>query len=381
MTISKAFWKIVLKNIGTIVMYSVILIMFGTASVSSSQDAGQFEATKPTIAIYNHDKDGDIAHSFVKYLDQNAELKTDYSKDKIKDGLFYAEIVMAIDIPENFSRDFAGGKNPAIHTQSSAGYNAQLAKVMVERYWTTAQSYADAGMSTENIIAKIDPVLKSNIEVERQSKADTGKYAKASSYFNFANYAILACVITIICLIISSFNRRELRRRNLVSSTPVTKMNRVLLANSCIYSFSIWALYIAVGFFTVGKDSLMSMNGLLYMGNSFIFCVCATTIAYLISQLVRGSNAINAVMNIVALGSSFLCGCFVPAEFLPDSVLTFAHVLPSFYYVDANNKISRLENTDFETIRPVLINMAIVLGFSILFVIVANIISKRKQKE
>ena len=30
MTVSKAFWKIVLKNIGTIVMYSVILIMFGT---------------------------------------------------------------------------------------------------------------------------------------------------------------------------------------------------------------------------------------------------------------------------------------------------------------------------------------------------------------
>ena len=381
MTISKAFWKIVLKNIGTIVMYSVILIMFGTASVSSSQDAGQFEATKPTIAIYNHDEDGDITHSFVEYLDQNAELKTDYSKDKIKDGLFYAEIVMAIDIPENFSRDFADGKKPAIRTQSSAGYNAELAKVMVERYWTTAQSYADAGMSTENIIAKIDPVLKNSIEVERQSKANTSKYAKAASYFNFANYAILACVITIICLIISSFNRRELRRRNLVSSTPVTKMNRVLLANSCIYSFLIWALYIAVGFFTVGKDSLMSMNGLLYMGNSFVFCVCATTIAYLISQLVRGSNAINAVMNIVALGSSFLCGCFVPAEFLPDSVLTFAHVLPSFYYVDANNKISRLENTDFETIRLVLINMAIVLGFSILFVIIANIISKRKQKE
>jgi ABC-2 type transport system permease protein len=362
-------------------MYSVILIMFGTASVSSSQDAGQFEATKPTIAIYNHDEDGDITHSFVEYLNQNAELKTDYSKDKIKDGLFYAEIVMAIDIPEDFSRDFADGKNPAIHTQSSAGYNAELAKVMVERYWTTAQSYADAGMSTKNIIAKIDPVLKSSIEVERQSKADTSKYTKAARYFSFANYAILACVITIICLIISSFNRRELRRRNLVSSTPVTKMNRVLLANSCIYSFSIWTLYIAVGFFTVGKDSLISMNGLLYMGNSFIFCVCATTIAYLISQLVRGSNAINAVMNIVALGSSFLCGCFVPAEFLPDSVLTFAHVLPSFYYVDANNKILRLENTDFETIRPVLVNIAIVLGFSVLFVVVANIVSKRKQKE
>ena len=381
MTVSKAFWKIVLKNIGTIVMYSVILIMFGTVSASSNQDTGQFEAAKPTVAVYNHDENGDIARNFVEYLDKNTELKTDYPEEKVKDGLFFEEILMAIDIPEDFSRDFAEGKNPEIHTRSSAGYGAELAKVMVERYLTTAQSYANAGMSADEIIAKIDPVLTNEVEVERLSKADISRYAKATSYFNFANYAILACVITIICLIISSFNRRELRRRNLVSSMPVTKMDRVLLANSCIYAFLIWALYIVVGFFAVGKDSLLSANGLLYMGNSFVFCVCATTIAYLISRLVRGRNAVNAAMNIIALGSSFLCGCFVPAEFLPDSVLTFAHILPSFYYVDANNKILRLENTDFATIRPVLINMAIVLGFSVLFVIVANVISKTKQKE
>ena len=35
MTVSKAFWKIVLKNIGTIITYTMILVSFGTINVSS----------------------------------------------------------------------------------------------------------------------------------------------------------------------------------------------------------------------------------------------------------------------------------------------------------------------------------------------------------
>jgi ABC-2 type transport system permease protein len=86
-------------------------------------------------------------------------------------------------------------------------------------------------------------------------------------------------------------------------------------------------------------------------------------------------------MNIVALGSSFLCGCFVPAEFMPNSVLMFAHVLPSFYYVDTNNRIAKLENFELTTLQPLLINMGIVLAFCIAFVVVANIVARKKQRE
>jgi ABC-2 type transport system permease protein len=96
---------------------------------------------------------------------------------------------------------------------------------------------------------------------------------------------------------------------------------------------------------------------------------------------VRGNNAVNAVMNIVALGSSFLCGCFVPAEYLPDFVLTFAHIFPSYYYVAANNTIGSLQTLEFSDIRPVLVNMVIMAGFSIIFVLFANIIAKVKQRE
>jgi ABC-2 type transport system permease protein len=252
---------------------------------------------------------------------------------------------------------------------------------MLNKYLATAQSYTVLDLPADELAEKINKVLDNEIEVETLSKIDTTQFAKPTRYFNFANYAILACVITIICLIMGSFNRREIRRRNLVSAVEISKMNGALLRNSCLYSFGVWLLYVVIGYFLVGSKELLNLRGVLYLANSLAFCICATTIAYLISRLISGRNATDAVMNIVALGSSFLCGCFVPAEYLPDFVLTFAHILPSYYYVAANDKIGTLQGLEFSDIRPVLINIVIILGFSVAFVIAANIISKAKQRE
>ena len=67
-------------------------------------------------------------------------------------------------------------------------------------------------------------------------------------------------------------------------------------------------------------------EGLIYILNSFIFTICATTMSFFIGNLITNKNAVNGIVNVVALGSSFLCGAFVPMRWLPDSVLKIAHV-------------------------------------------------------
>lgn len=381
MTVSKAFWKIALKNIGTIITYTVILIMFGTMNMNSGSTTTSYEAKKPSIVIFNHDEKVGVTKNFVEYLEKNAKIKDGYEDDdRLKDALFYEEVTLVVEIPDNFHQDIALGKNPEIKTRSSAGYAAELAKVVVNRYLTVAQAYAAINLSEEDLVSKIDGALEASTEVDVDSEVDTSKYSKPTRYFSFANYTILACVITIICLIMSSFNRLEIRKRNLVSRIELKKMNLILLRNCCIYAFAAWIFYVLLGFIVLGFDTIWNLHGLLYAANALVFTACATTIAYLISRVVFNSGAINGIMNVVALGSSFLCGAFVPAEYLPESVLAIAHIMPSYYYIDANNKIMEMQNTSFETIWPILLNMIIVFGFCVLFVIVANIISKKKQK-
>lgn len=106
--------------------------------------------------------------------------------------------------------------------------------------------------------------------------------------------------------------------------------------------------------------------------------ICATTIAFFIGNLVSNKGAINGIVNVIALGSSFLCGAFVPMEWLPDSVLKIAHCIPTYYYISTNEALKTLEEFNFETLKPLIINMSVMLGFAIGFIILTNIFSKRK---
>ncbi len=125
---------------------------------------------------------------------------------------------------------------------------------------------------------------------------------------------------------------------------------------------------------------MFSIHGLIYLVNSFVFTLCAVTIAFLIGNLIQNKNAINGIVNVVALGSCFLCGAFVPMDWLPDYVLKIAHILPSYYYIKNNEWIKELETINYETLKPIFQNLIIILLFASLFVFMTNMISKRKQK-
>jgi len=114
--------------------------------------------------------------------------------------------------------------------------------------------------------------------------------------------------------------------------------------------------------------------------NSFVFSICSLAVGFLIGTITHNKQAIGGIVNVVALGTSFLCGCFVPASFMPSYVLKIAHILPTYYFVQNNELIKTLEYFKLETLQPIIINGIIVLGFTLSFVLITLMISKRKQK-
>ena len=99
----------------------------------------------------------------------------------------------------------------------------------------------------------------------------------------------------------------------------------------------------------------------------------------MISSLVTDKNAVSGIVNVVALGSAFLAGVFVPSTWLPDIVLKIAHILPSYWYVCSNDLLQSMEYFQFDTLQPIFINMAVLIGFSLLFIMLNNFINKKKQ--
>lgn len=279
----------------------------------------------------------------------------------------------------NNYNDFMNGKKTEIKIKSTGDYQSAFAEMLLSRYIKVANIYQKSIDNEEELISKIDETLSKQSKVEITSKLDTDSLAKATFYYNFASYSILACLVYVICLILSSFKNIKIQKRTIISSTNYKKINRQLLLSNCLFSIILWGIYVLLSFILIG-DIMISKQGIIYLANSFIFTICATSIALFIGNLVSNKNAINGIVNVIALGSSFLCGAFVPMEWLPDSVLKIAHTLPSYYYISSNEALKTLEVFNFETMKPILTNMIVILLFSVVFIILTNRVSKRKQK-
>ena len=113
---------------------------------------------------------------------------------------------------------------------------------------------------------------------------------------------------------------------------------------------------------------------------SFIFLIYCLSIGFLIANVINNKNAINGIINVIAIGTSFLCGVFVNIEFLPSSVLNISKMIPNYYYIDAINKLTSIETISLETLKPLLSNVIVLILFSLIFISLSMFISKKKRK-
>ena len=380
MTVFKTFLKILNKNKFIIILYTMFLIFFGGFNMQTSENNTNFVASKPDIMIVNYDEEKGITKDLIKYIEENSnvvDLKN--NEDAINDALFYRDVNYVVYIPKNYNKDFMDGKNPEIEIKSTGDYQSSFAEMLLSRYIKVANIYQKSINSEEELINKINETLSKKSEVKITSKLDTNILSKATFYYNFANYSIMACLIYVICLILASFKDIKIQKRTIISSTNYKTLNRKILLSNSLFSIILWMIYVVLSFILVG-DIMFSIHGIFYLINSFVFTICATTIALFIGNIVSNKNAISGIVNVIALGSSFLCGAFVPMEWLPDGVIKIAHILPSYYYISNNEVLKTLELINLNTIKPILLNIIIVLSFSIMFIILTNIVSKRKQK-
>lgn len=380
MTVFKAFLKVLNKCKIPIIIYTVILVFFSAFNMQTSEKNVNFTASKPNILIVNEEKEEGITKSFINYLNKNSNvINIVGSEEKIDDALFYRDVSYVIYVPEDFSEEIISGKTPEIKVKSVGDYGASLANMMVERYLKIANVYSDVVESEEELVSLIDDTLATKVDVKITSKLDSNSIEKAAFYYNFLNYCILAGTIYVICLILSSFKEENIKKRTMVSSMSNKKYNTILLLSNGLFAFVLWIFYVVLSFILLGKI-MNTMHGLFFIINSFIFTFCALTIAFLIANLVSNKNAVNGIVNVIALGSSFLCGSFVPASMLPNFVLKIAHVLPSYWYIKTNDLLKEVEVFNIDSIKPILTNMLIIICFSIVFIVITNMISKRKNK-
>jgi len=373
MIVFKTILKILNKLKGMLILYTFMLVMITFINQTSNNETSFLES-KPSIAIVNED-DSLITNDFIDYMDKHCIIKNLAPKN-IDDALFYRSINMVVYIPKDFGKNLLSN-NVTLEYKASGDEASSYTKMLIEKYIKTVLIYKDY-YSDEELINHVNNLLKLDANVEVKTKLETSKLERMTRYFNFLNYALLAGSVYCISMILASIKEEKVKKRTIISSFDYKKYDRIVLGTLSIVIFGIWLLYMLLSIILF-KNTIFTSNGLAYILNSFVFTIASLCIGYLIGNITQNKNAIAGIINVVALGSSFLCGCFVPVEYMPDYALKIAHIFPTYYYVSNNEIIKTIEAFNPTLIKSLLKNGFVIVLFSLLFILLTNYISKKKQ--
>lgn len=379
MTVFNTFWKVINKYKGTIILFTIMLVAFGGINTTSNNSTVDFTNSKPDIIIVNNSGNNALTKNLISYLKKNTNVKNIKNTEEARnDALFYREVNYIVYIPKDYQKDVLSGKTPVIDIKTVGDYTSSLAEMLLTRYLKIQSIYAKNISTEQELITVINKNLSKTSEVTITSKVDTTKTSRVSRYFNFASYSAMFIIIFVICMVLSSFHAKAIKKRTIISSMNYKTHNKYLLRASFIYSIIVWLLFMLLGTILF-SNTILSLRGLVYAINLLIFIFTSLTLALLLSTLIDNKDAVNGIVNVISIGSAFLCGAFIPTEWLPETVIKISRIFPTYWYVNSNDLLASLQTINMTSLNQVIINMIVMLVFALIFIIINNIVSKKKQ--
>ncbi len=384
MPVFKAYLKVIRRNIPAMLIYVgvfMFLILLLTM-LYPAPPTDEFSAARPRIAVINDDANGSVAAGLTGYLAETCEIiDLPSTNDALQDALFFRDIEYAVHIPAGFSASLLQGNENAKVEKSSVpdSTTAVYVERFVERYLAAASRYTlvkpPLDFADINSHVRADLAQESQVELVEGAPAD---YSKITYYFNFLSYTLLALIFLGVSTVMLTFTSQDLYRRTIISPLTLVQLNGQLILCHVLFTLTVWALP-AIASLIIGDISTEGPQIALMALNALVFAATALSISYLISLFVRNANIQQAIVNVMALGSSFLGGVFVPQSLMGETVTTIARFTPTYWYVRGNNSLSRL-TSDFSNIpASYLQGIVIQIGFMTAMFAVALVVSKQRR--
>lgn len=392
MQVFKLCLKVIKKNLKPMLIYVLVFITIAvlvTATSTHSKNSS-YSDTKADVAFIS-EENTPLVNGLKQELAKSANfVNVADNANALQDALYFRDVTYIIRIPKGFTDRFMRGENVQIEktTVPDSVYNTYV-DMKINRYLNTAMLYIKNGKDiTQEILVnqlKIDLGKTSSVAL-KAAKSDTGDSRSATTssitfttfYFTYMAYVLPAILIFGIAAVMQVFNNKDLSRRSFCS--PITARNynfQFLLANA-VFSVLCW-LVLIVPCTLFDPKNFFSSTTPLQLLNSFAFLFSASSLSYLIGNLVKNRSAISALSTVCSLGPSFIGGVFIRQVYLNDTVLKIASFTPTYWYVKANEQIGALGSFDYSNLAPAINCMLVEIGFAIAFIALGLVIGKRRR--
>ena len=378
MQVFKAMLRIIRKRLPSAMIYIVVFVVISILVTNASTKDNKFEVTKLDICVFDEDDtpESRALTDFIGKTNDIAEIEN--NRDVIIDSLYYKRVNYALIINKGYAEKLAAGETADLfgsyHLDES--YSVVYMGQFLDEYITSVTAYLTMGKPIDEAISCTEETLSQHTDVDmlRVDKGGNSHYSvDFAGYFQYMPYILIAAIFTVICQVLVTMNKKDIRYRTNCSCMDSSKYTFQLIIGSGLFVIAVWFMLVIIG---------AVLNGEMYMGrawyaviNSFIFSVVVTAMAVFVSSFEPKENVLNIITQVLSIGMSFLCGIFIPMEVLSDGVLSAARFLPAYWYVRANNMIADITPFSFnEVVQCYLIQ----LGFAVALILLTLLVRKVK---
>lgn len=380
MTVYKGYMKIVKQNKGMILLY--LIIFLGTTaifqSVAQTENFSSYKAESVKIALVDEDG-GPMARGLKAYLENFHEVTlTENQPEVLQENLFYRNVAYIVRIPKNFfEKCILEGEKLQV-TKVPGSYTSFYVDQQINSFINNARTYAAAGFSEQEAAAAGEEYRLAQVTMENLS-GTAGKVPDYAYYFRYIPYLFMGVLCYAMGNVLSAFRRGDLQKRMQASAISGRRQNLEGLLAAATVGIGLWMFSIGVALVIYGKNFIYSGGFVYYLLNALMMLLVALSLAYLVGILAKNSSMLNGIVNVISLGMSFLCGVFIPLEYMSGSVRKAAMFLPVYWYEKANDLLADFGRVTGKVQVEVLQCIGIQSAFAAALVCVTMALAKKKQ--
>lgn len=380
MQVFKSYFKVMRKYIGPMMMYVGIFasVMIAFMNFGSKGNADSYIDKESKFSVIDHDK-SDVSKALVAYLtDSQKRVKTvEDGRESVQDALYNRSVDCVIEIPAGFGISVKEGNGTDMLdiTTIPGSQASMLFETRLDRYMNMLSLYIGMGDDVTAADEQTRKVLVQTAEVKFADQSTAGAHSMMYNYYNYLGWTLICMMIIGVAPVLQVYNEKKLRARIECSSYRFTNLNKELVLGMAVTGVGVAIVFVALSLSLVGK-SVLSGKGALFVLNMLVYSCVALSLAFLISKLTQSSQLLSMFANVISLGMAFLCGIFVPREFLGDGVLTIAHFLPAYWYGGAAIDIDRYIYGS--SLSGIFLSMAVQLLFALVFILAGMAVDRYK---
>lgn len=344
MQVCKTFARVAKKNLPNTFIYFVVfmVILIAMSANASATNGKQFQVSSVNLCIFDEDHStaSTALSDYLSSLHHIVSLDSS-DRDTLQDNMYYYQIDYVLTIPKDFEQNLTSQSienlvETSKRKDSCSGYFVDR---QIDNYIQALVLYMKSGASISDAIASTNTSLAAVPEVETVSFSNTEKSGNDMMYyfFQYFPYVILMMLLGGLSPVLMAFRKPLMKARLSCGALPQSRISAQLGLGCLIYVFLWWLGFLAIATVLYGPAQLFSRSGLFCILNSAVYLLIATAIALLLGSFPMDFNIINMIANILGLGTSFLCGIFVPQAYLGEKVLTVGRFLPAYWYVRITN--------------------------------------------